>query len=443
MKQRTILKQTSVTGKALHSGEEVRLVFKPAPANSGILFRRTDLHERPEIKPGIQLVKDHLVRGTDLTLGHTKIHTVEHVLSALYGLGIDNAQVEMNASEPPILDGSAAPYVEALLEARPAEQEAEREHLVLKQPVNTADDSRFLFAIPYDGLKITCTSADDRGVHTQHLSLDIGPETYQSQIAQARTFTVYEEIEELLQLGKIKGGSLDSAIVIKGDKIMSKNALRFKDEFVRHKILDLIGDLVLLGRPLKAHIIAVKPGHRLNAELVRKISEQLNSRHPPQKNTSAPLSAAKQMCEMDVPRIHEILPHRYPFLLIDRVTSIPNEKEIRAIKNVTINEPYFKGHFPGMWVMPGVLQIEAMAQAAGLLMLRLVSKEGQVAYFMSCDKVKFRQAVLPGDQLRIHVILTQLRGQTKKIATAKGTCEVDGKIVSEAELMFTIAEGWK
>lgn len=382
-----------------------------------------------------------VVRNTTVSSGHTKLHTIEHVLSALSGLEIDNVLIEIDASEPPILDGSAKHYVNLLQQAEPEEQSVERKCYTLDEPVSVTSGNRSIIALPHDGLKITCTSADDRGVHTQHLSIDIDPETYVAQIAPARTFTIYEEIEELLKMGKIQGGSLDSAIVIKGDKILSKEPLRFKDEFVRHKILDIIGDVALLGMPLRAHIIAVRPGHALNADLTRAIRARLDAAASGKKKKPA-LPKGRVLpseTELDIRRILDTLPHRYPFVMIDRVVEIIGDNEVVALKNVTVNEPYFQGHFPGQPVMPGVLQVEAMAQAAGILMLRKVSAENKIAYFMSCDKVKFRQAVRPGDQLIIKVKLTKSRGD--RIGIAQGVCEVDGKVVSSAELMFTIADG--
>ena len=299
--------------------------------------------------------------------------------------------------------------------------------------------NRSLIVLPHDGFRVTCTSADDRGVHTQHLSIDIDSETYISQIAPARTFTIYEDIEELLKLGKIQGGSLDSAIVIRGDKIISKEPLRFEDEFVRHKILDLVGDLMLLGKPIRAHVIAVRPGHALNSDLTKKILETRDKKKQGKAAVAKKATVLPNERALDIRRVLDTLPHRYPFVLVDRVLDINEEgKQLTAVKNVTINEPYFQGHFPGRPVMPGVLQIEAMAQAAGILMLLRTTSEGKVAFFMSCDKVKFRQAVEPGDQLEIHVELTKLRGN--KIAQATGECKVAGKVVSSAELMFALVD---
>ena len=441
MKQRTILREVSINGTALHSAASVTLTLKPAPVNTGIVFKRKDIFGKPEIKPHITQISSDLVRNTGVTSGHTKLHTIEHVLSALNGMDIDNCIVEMDAAEPPILDGSAKFFVNLIQQAEPVEQDAEPQVFSLREPVSVSEGNRSLIALPYDGLKITCTSADDRGIHTQHLSIEIDPETYQAAIAPARTFTVYEDIEELLKMGKIQGGSLDSAIVIKGDKIISKEPLRYHDEFVRHKILDIIGDIALLGVKLNAHIVAVRPGNALNAKLNDKIYKQFEAaKNSPKKAASPAKQNVKLFTEttLDTRRILELLPHRYPFVLIDRVVETRGDAELTAIKNVTINEPFFMGHFPGNPVMPGVLQLEAMAQAAGIMMLRHVSSEDKLAYFMSADKVKFRKAIKPGDQVQIDVKITKSRGQ--KFVCAEGTCKVDGKVASSAELMFAIID---
>ena len=440
VKQRTISKESSIKGKSLHTGNEVTLTFKPAEPNTGYTFKRVDLYGKPEIKPEVSLVHD-LVRSTTISNGNAKVHTIEHVLSALSGCGIDNVIIELDSSEPPILDGSARPFVELIMASGPIEQEQDRDYLELKEPICVGSGNRSIVAIPHDGLKITCTSSDDRGAHVQHLSVDIDSDFYISNIAPARTFTLYEDIEKLLKLGKIRGGSLDSAIVIKGDKIMSKEPLRFEDEFVRHKILDIVGDLCLLGKPLKAHLIAVRPGHALNSELSQKIIESLSNK---QKSNDAEKSLQQdrksfvlpEETELDVRRILDVLPHRYPFVLLDRVIKIEGQESLTALKNVTINEPFFNGHFPGHPVMPGVLQLEAMAQAAGLLLLRRASSESKVAFFMSADKVKFRKPVVPGDQLIIKAELIKVRGD--KLATAAVSCSVADKEVSSANLMFSV-----
>lgn len=437
-KQRTIRKERSIKGKSLHTGEDVSLTIKPAEVDKGFVFRRIDLFGKPEINPVSSNVTD-LVRSTTISNGNAKVHTIEHVLSALTGCGIDNAIIELDASEPPILDGSARPFVNLILEAEPIEQEKERDYFILPEPLSVTSGNRSMIALPYNGFRITCTSADDRGSHVQHLSIDIDPEIFVAQIAPARTFTVYEDIEELLKLGKIQGGSLDSAIVIKGDKILSKEPLRFEDEFVRHKILDIVGDLALLGKPIKAHIIAVRPGHALNSDLTKKIVERMESKGKVvseiKENKSVVLP---DETKLDVRRILDVLPHRFPFVMIDRVISIEGNEVLVGIKNVTINEPFFTGHFPGHPVMPGVLQLEAMAQAAGILLLRRSSSEGKVAFFMSADKVKFRKPVVPGDQLVITATLEKVRGN--KLATASVICTVNEKAVSSANLMFSIVD---
>lgn len=438
MKQRTLLREVSIKGNALHTGDAVHLTFKPAPANHGIVFRRLDLHGHPELKPRVDLVTD-LVRATTIQVGHAKLHTVEHVLSALHGCGIDNVLIDIDASEPPIMDGSARPFVQLIQLGEPVEQDAEREYFSLAETVSVARGSSSIIALPFDGLKITCTSADDRGLHTQHLSLVIDPEVYAAQVAAARTFTIYEDIEELLKLGKIKGGSLDSAIVIKGDKIISKEPLRFTDEFVRHKILDIIGDITLLGLPLKAHIVATRPGHALNAELTKILFEKYTAWQKGGRKAVKPAPAKAEVTTettLDVRRVLDLLPHRYPFVMIDRVVEM-GEDTLTAIKNVTINEPFFQGHYPGNPVMPGVLQVEAMAQAAGILMTRRHDMDGKTALFMSCDRVKWRKPVRPGDQLNISVKLTKVRGT---IACAEGECSVGGQVVCSADLMFAIVE---
>ncbi|MDR2981349.1 MAG: bifunctional UDP-3-O-[3-hydroxymyristoyl] N-acetylglucosamine deacetylase/3-hydroxyacyl-ACP dehydratase [Puniceicoccales bacterium] len=445
MKQRTLQREVSIKGKSLHTGQEVTLTMKPAPEDTGVVFRRIDLFGKPEVRPLVDMVSD-LVRNTTISSDHIKLHTIEHVLSAFSGMGVDNAIVEMDASEPPILDGSARPFVNLIRQAEIIEQTKDRVYFELKEPVTITDGNRSIIALPYDGFRITCTSADDRGIHTQHLTIDIDPEVYEAQIAAARTFTIYEDIEELLKKGLIQGGSLDSAIVIKGDKIVSKEPLRFKDEFVRHKILDIVGDITLTGFPIKAHIIAVRTGHALNARLSAAIRKQWQDANDPKaKKKKQPASEATTPAAsgpltegIDIRQILNLIPHRYPFVMLDRVTEVVDQNELVAIKNVTINEPYFLGHFPGRPVMPGVLQLEAMAQAAGFLMLRLTSNENKVCFFMSADKVKFRKAVTPGDQLEIRAKLTKTRGT--KIGIAECSCKVGGEVVSSAEIMFTIMD---
>jgi UDP-3-O-[3-hydroxymyristoyl] N-acetylglucosamine deacetylase/3-hydroxyacyl-[acyl-carrier-protein] dehydratase len=408
----------------------------PAEVNGGIVFRRVDLVDRRELRPDISNVGD-LVRCTTLANGDVRINTVEHLLSAVAGLEIDNLLVEIDGEEPPVLDGSAKEYANLIQQAGIVEQGGERKEFVLAQPICVSEGKRTIIAVPHDGLRISCTSADDRDLHTQHLSVDITPESYVSQIAPARTFTIYEEVEGLLKMGKIRGGSLDSAIVIKGDKILSKEPLRFRDEFVRHKILDIIGDLTLLGVPLRAHIIAVRPGHALNAKFVRELRRRMDEQKVGDGAQPKGNSTAEEETPMNIRQILNLIPHRYPFLLVDRVLEI-SENRLLALKNVSINEQFFTGHFPGRPVFPGVLQIEAMAQAAGIMVMNHAGMAGKLAFFMSCDRVKFRRIVEPGDQLHIEVKL--LRQRAKKVAVVDGQCRVGRQIASSAELMFIMAD---
>lgn len=436
MKQRTIQKEVSVRGKALHTGKDVTLTLKPAPVDTGVVFRRIDVIGKPEVRPLVDLVLGkEMTRQTTVEQNHIKLHTIEHINSALNGMGIDNCFVELNESEPPILDGSARPFVLLIRQAGIVEQDKDRKYYELKAPVSVSDGNRSIIALPHDGLRITCTSADDRGVHTQHLTIDVTPEIFEAFLAPARTFTIYEDIEPLLKQGLIQGGSLDSAIVIRGDKIISKEPLRFRDEFVRHKIMDLVGDLLLLGAPLKAHIIAVRTGHALNAKLTAQIREQmLDAKKKPE---TPKIIVSPDATALDIRQILNLVPHRYPFALVDRVIDINHEaQEITAVKNVTLNEPFFQGHFPGNPVMPGVLQLEAMAQVSGLLLLSKSSIEGKVCFFMSADKVKFRKPVTPGDQLIIHSKITKNRGN--KILSATAECRVGNDLVSSADIMFTV-----
>jgi UDP-3-O-[3-hydroxymyristoyl] N-acetylglucosamine deacetylase/3-hydroxyacyl-[acyl-carrier-protein] dehydratase len=407
----------------------------PADENSGIVFRRVDLIGKPELYPDISTIGD-LVRCTTLAKGDVRIHTVEHLLSAISGLAVDNLLVEIDGEEPPVLDGSAREYANLIQQAGIVEQRGERKEFALAQPICVSELNRTIIAVPHDGLRISCTSADDGGFHTQHMSIDITPESYISQIAPARTFTIYEEVEGLLKMGKIRGGSLDSAIVIKGDKILSKEPLRFKDEFVRHKILDIIGDITLLGVPLRAHVIAVRPGHALNAKFVKELRRRMDEQNSDGKAPAAAVETEKAP-SLNIRQIANLIPHRYPFLLVDRVLEATDDKLV-ALKNVSIDEPFFMGHFPGRPVFPGVLQIEAMAQAAGIMVMRHDGMAGKLAFFMSCDRAKFRRIVEPGDQLHIEVKL--LRQRAKKIAVVEGQCRVGRQIASSAELMFMLAD---
>lgn len=458
--QQTTLKQSvTYSGIGLHSGNKVTMTFLPAPANTGIRFRRVDLDDKPEVDARVDLVSQ-TNRSTTIAKGHVKVQTVEHVLAAFAGAEIDNAIVELDANEPPIADGSAREYCKLIQQAGVTQQSERREPYKVTAPIELIQGETTMAVFPHDGFRITCTSADKAGRFTQHFSLDITPESWLKELSHARTFCFYEEIEYLIKHGLIKGGSLENAVVIRDDAVLTTEPMRYPEEFVRHKMLDIIGDLSLLGRPIRGHVIAVKPSHTSNCELARLVQAQMRKpleamqtfTPPPvaekEKPASASSSAAsahpgkdfeqivKDGATLDNMQVMQVLPHRYPFLMVDKVVKIEGNRVV-AVKNVTINEPYFQGHFPGHPIMPGVLQLEAIAQVAGILMLRQAENFGKIAYFMSAESVKWRKPVRPGDVLIIDVELTKSRG---KIGKAKGTCLVDDEIVSEADVTFMLVD---
>jgi len=449
LQQQTLNRPASYSGIGLHSGNRVTMTFLPAPPNSGIRFRRVDLEGKPEIEARVENVVENN-RSTTLAKGNTRIHTVEHVLATFAGYGVDNAIVELDSNEPPIADGSAREYCKLVQEAGIVPQEERREAYAITEPIELEMGETVMSLFPDSGFKLSCTSSDRGGRFTQYYSLELSPKTWEKELAHARTFCFYEEIEFLIKNGLIKGGSLENAVVIRDDAVLTTEPLRYADEFVRHKILDIVGDLALLGKPVLGHLIAVKPSHAANCELVRRITAQMRKplvaaqtfspppvpRVQPASGPSDSEPATPEELVMDINGVMRILPHRFPFLMVDRITKIDGD-HIVGIKNVTINEPYFQGHFPGHPIMPGVLQLEAIAQVAGVLMLKQVENLGKLAYFMAAENVKWRKPVHPGDTILIDVELTKIRG---KIGKAKGVCKVQGEVVSEAEVTFMIAE---
>jgi len=463
--QHTLKNPVSYSGIGLHSGNKVSLTIVPAPANSGLRFRRTDLDGKPEIEARAEYVTD-TQRSTTLAKGAVKIHTVEHVLASLAAVGIQNAVIELDANEPPIADGSAREFARLIRDAGMVAQTETVEPFKVTAPLELTVGETQMAVFPHNGFKITCTSSDRGGRFTQFFSVEITPETWDKEISHARTFCFYEEIEFLIRNGLIKGGSLENAIVIRDDAILTTEPLRYREEFVRHKILDIIGDLALVGRPIHAHVIAVRPSHHANTELARALIAQM--RKPleaaqtfapppspaPERSPEKPaerrnqaantVSHSKDSTEalirdgatLDIMQVMQVLPHRPPFLMVDRVTRIEGNK-ITALKQVTIGEPYFEGHFPGHPIMPGVLQLEAIAQVAGILMMRQAENAGKLAYFMSAEDVKWRKPVRPGDTLVIEVEMTKSRG---KIGKARGVCSVNGEAVSEADVTFMLMD---
>ena len=440
--QQTLNRSANYSGIGLHSGNRVNMTILPAPANSGVRFRRTDLEGKPEIEARVENVSE-TNRSTTLAKGNVKIHTVEHVLAALAGYGIDNAIVELDANEPPIADGSSREFCKIIQAAGIAPLAEKREIYIPTEPIELRSGETVMTLFPDEGFKITCTSADKKGRFTQFYSTDITPKTWETELAHARTFCFYEEIEYLIKNGLIKGGSLENAVVIRDDAVLTTEPLRYPEEFVRHKMLDIIGDLSLTGRAVRGHLIAVKPSHGANCEFARLIVAQMNKPlraaqtfAPPPPKVTAPETPPLADGAMTIEQIMKLLPHRPPFLLVDRVLKIEGNK-IVAVKNVTMNEPFFEGHFPGHPIMPGVLQLEAIAQVAGIVLIKKGETVNQVAYFMSAEDVKWRKPVVPGDVLIIEVELTKVRG---KIGKAKGVCKVAGEVVSEAEVTFMIRD---
>jgi UDP-3-O-[3-hydroxymyristoyl] N-acetylglucosamine deacetylase / 3-hydroxyacyl-[acyl-carrier-protein] dehydratase len=431
--QRTIKGSFTYEGTGLHTGKPVRTVFHPAPAFTGIRFRRIDLSPPVEIPASVDFISEgEIRRNTTLVNDGVLIHTVEHILAAASGLQIDNMFVDIDSDEPPEpRDGSCAPFVEALQKVGIENQGIPGRFLKITQPIFSGGDGVELYALPYKGFKVSFT-IDYRNPHIgiQYASFDISPEIFERDIAPARTFVLWSDVEVLKADGLIKGGSLDNAIAVDAEGIVNKVPLRFPNEFVRHKILDLVGDLTLVGAPIEGHVIAVRSGHKHNLAFARLLAEEFKNQ---QRN-----AVAKDQGFWDINVIQKIMPHRYPFLLVDRILKLEDKKRVVGIKNVTINEPFFVGHFPGHPIMPAVLIIEAMAQVGGILLLSSVdTPEKYLVYFVSIDKAKFRRPVVPGDQIRFELEMISLR---KRFCKMRGVAYVDGQVVAEAELFSSIVD---
>jgi UDP-3-O-[3-hydroxymyristoyl] N-acetylglucosamine deacetylase / 3-hydroxyacyl-[acyl-carrier-protein] dehydratase len=455
--QHTISKSFSLSGVGLHTGSTATVTLHPAPDNYGIRFIRSDIPDSPEIEADIENVVD-LSRGTAVGKNGVSVHSTEHCMSALAGLQVDNCRIEVDAPELPLMDGSSLPYVEAILDAGLTEQQSEREYITIDEPLMYSDSKNdvALAMLPSQTLCVTVMiDYKHPALGTQHTTL-FSIDDYAREFAPARTFCFLSEIEKLREKGLIKGGSLSSAMVVQDveltddhieyiRKLFNENGpitkgqngflnnveLRYFNELCRHKVVDLMGDLYLLGKPVLGHIQAARTGHAANIEFARKI------------RTYVVEQKKKQIAsQLSYNEILEMLPHRYPFLLIDKVVNIDPGKSIVAIKNVSFNEPFFQGHFPENPIMPGVLQIEAMAQAGGIMELYAkqmkTNQKGQDAniFFLTIDKVRFRGPVRPGDCLRIEVEMLQSRRDTIRFS---GKCYVENKLVSEAELMAMLS----
>lgn len=433
--QKTIAREVSLEGIGLHTGNKTKLIFKPAEANSGINFVRTDLAGSPMIKASAENVSVQLKspRRTSLGKASAEIHTIEHLMSVLFGLGIDNLIIEINNKEVPGMDGSGLDFIQAIKSAGIKELDNPRNYFTVRDPIYVEEENASLVALPFDGFKVSYTlNYEHAFLKSQFKSLIIDGISFESEIASARTFCLEEEAQELQQQGVGLGANYDNTLVFgKGGVI--KNRLRFEDECIRHKMLDLLGDLNLLGQPIKGHIIALRSGHALNLKLVKKILRQK------QKAMSGGIAIDYRPVEgqkLEAVDIMKILPHRDPFLFVDRILELQPGKRAVGIKNVTINDYFFKGHFPQRPVMPGVLMLEAMAQVGGIMMLSPDANRGKLAFFMAINNVKFRKTVVPGDQLIFEVIAGKIKSKTGQVS---GKAYVDGKAVVEADFMFALA----
>lgn len=420
--QKTIKRETSISGIGLHTGLSTTLTFRPAPENTGIKFVRTDLAGKPEVEAGIDWVIE-TDRGTTISTDGVKVHTVEHVLAAILGLGIDNLILEVSSSEPPVIDGSSLPFTKALLEAGIIDQKEKKEYYRIHHPVSFTEGDVQIIAIPSDTFSISFTiHYSNPFVGSQYIYLPINTDTFIKEIAPARTYCFEKDVEKLRDKGLIKGGSLENAIVISEKGIVNEEPLRFSDEFVRHKVIDFLGDFALLGVPVYLRIVSIKSGHKSNVKFLQILKKAL-------KRT--------ETSSFNILKILDIMPHRYPFLLVDKIVELEKNRVV-GIKNVTINEPFFQGHFPGHPIMPGVLIVEAMAQVGGFLLLHSVDNpENKLVYFLGIDEVRFRRPVRPGDQLRFELRMLKFKGMICKM---QGLAFVEENLVCEAQLLAKVVE---
>jgi UDP-3-O-[3-hydroxymyristoyl] N-acetylglucosamine deacetylase/3-hydroxyacyl-[acyl-carrier-protein] dehydratase len=437
-KQRTIAKEISLSGVGLHTAKKVNVTFKPAEVDSGINFVRTDLPGRPVIKAAADslLAQSYSPRRTSIGRDEVHIYTIEHLMAALSGLCIDNVYIELDNEESPGLDGSSLNFLEILSKAGIKEQDKPRRTFVIKEPIFVEEDGSSIVAVPSKDFKISYTlNYNHPLLRAQYLELNFCEGVFQRELASSRTFCLESEAQDLQQQGIGHGANYENTLVV-GEKGVIKNKLRYDDEFVRHKMLDLFGDLYILGDSLKAHIIAIRSGHSLNLKLVKKIDQQR------QRYAAGGIGSGEFIPQigqqLDIETIKKILPHREPFLFVDRIIRLETGKHATGIKNVTINDYFFKGHFPNKPVMPGVLIVEAMAQVGGVMMLSPEENRGKLAYFLSADNIKFRKTVVPGDQLVLDVEAGKIKSKTGQVH-AKAL--VDGKVVAEADLMFALVEG--
>jgi UDP-3-O-[3-hydroxymyristoyl] N-acetylglucosamine deacetylase / 3-hydroxyacyl-[acyl-carrier-protein] dehydratase len=433
LKQKTIRREVHLAGVGLHTGNEVNLNLRPAPPDTGIVFVRTDLPGEPRVEATVDNI-DLQPRRSALVRDGAQVQTIEHLFSVLSVLGIQNLEARIDAAELPGLDGSALPYYEAIREAGVDEQEKRGRDISIKETLAIRDGQTSLVALnASEGLTVAYTlDYASPLLETQFMQVTIDEETFAREIAPARTFVLENEIKELQAKGLGKGASCQNTLVLGREGIIGSE-LRYKNEFVRHKILDLIGDLYLLSGRLNACVLATRSGHQHNMRLVKMILESTVR----EREVEDILISADR--GLDVRQIQKILPHRYPFLLVDRILEVDGDRRAVGLKNISINEEYFQGHFPGQPVMPGVLQIEALAQLAGILLLRKVENMDKLAYLLSLDNVRFRKTVGPGDQLRLEAEVKKMRSRTAQMVTR---ATVDGKLVAEATIGFMLVDAY-
>lgn len=432
--QKTLHGSVSLEGVGLHSGQRARMTLVPGPVNSGLVFRVVGSGREVRIPALVEYVPQDgdLTRATTLTHDGVSVGTVEHILAALHGMGITNCEILLEGIEPPVGScASAKDYVDMILQAGVREQGLPALSYRINRRVNWSRGDVQITGEPAENFRISfLIDYDDPAIGVQSASFEITPDVFREEIAPARTFAQMRDVAKLQEMGLVKGGTLDNALVFADGDLAGGQALRFKDECVRHKILDLLGDLALLGMPIQGHVMARFSGHNGNVGFARMLAQterRLPRIYPPRNPSS-----------WDIVSIMDVMPHRYPFLLVDRIVELEPGKRVVGLKNVTINEPFFQGHFPGHPIMPAVLIIEAMAQTGGVLLLSSVSdSRGKLVYFSGIDGARFRQPVIPGDQLRLVLEMGRLRGTLCKM---RGTAWVGETMVAEADLMSTVVD---